>query len=236
MTPGGEEALSVARDLATERGFSIVELVVAAAIMLAVTAGVFDLLDRARRQFDVEPAVADRQQRVRVAVDALFRDLTMAGALIPYRLTGVSPDPAGTFRTDVITVVVERADGEEDAIRTYYLRRDDGSNMWQLMRAEGIGPDAPVVDRIAALSFEYFAEPVADPLSLEACAPSNSGSALIPISAADASSGPWCSAAGVGVFDADLLRIRSVGVSLRVAGADDDFRFVVSPRNLNQRR
>ena len=235
MTPGAEQALSVERGLATERGFSIVELVVAAAIILAVTAGVFDLLDRARRQFDVEPAVADRQQRVRVAVDALFRDLTMAGALIPYRLAGMSPDPAGTFRTDVITVVVERA-GEEDAIRTYYLRRDDGSNMWQLVRAEGPGPDAPVVDRIAALNFEYFAEPVADPLALEACAPSNSASALIPLTAADASSGPWCSAAGVGVFDADLLRIRSVGISLRVAGSDDDFRFVVSPRNLNQRR
>jgi type II secretory pathway pseudopilin PulG len=225
MRPGG-----------AERGFSIVELVVAVAIMLAVTAGVFDLLDRARRQFDAEPAVADRQQRVRVAVDALFRDLTAAGALFPYRLSGISADPAGTFRNDLLTVVVERPEGEEDAIRTYYLRRDDGSNTWQMMRAEGAGPDAPVVDRIASLTFDYFAEPLADPEELEACAPSNGGSALIPLPASEASDGPWCSAAGIGVFDADLLRIRSVGVSLRVAGADDDFRFAVSPRNLNQRR
>jgi type II secretory pathway pseudopilin PulG len=219
-----------------ERGFSIVELVVAVAIMLTVTVGVFDLLERARRQFDAEPAIADRQQRIRVAVDALFRDLTVASALMPYRLSGASADPAGTFRTDVVTVVVERPEGEEDAIRTYYLRRDDGTDVWQLMRAEGAGPDAPVVDRIAALTFEYFAEPVADPSELEACAPSNSASALIPLTASEASGGPWCSVAGIGVFDADLLRIRAVGVSLRVAGADDDFRFVVSPRNLNQRR
>jgi hypothetical protein len=38
------------------------------------------------------------------------------------------------------------------------------------------------------------------------------------------------------VFDADLLRIRSVVVAVRVAGAAADMRFAVSPRNLNQRR
>ena len=249
MTPGGaqrdpsaqrgflaERGFSAQREALAERGFSIIELVVAVAIMVAVTTGVFDLLDRARRRFDAEPAVADRQQRVRVAVDALFRDLTMAGALLPYRLSGLSADPIGTFRTDLVTVVVERPDGEEDAIRTYYLRRDDGTNTSQLMRGEGSGPDAPVVDGIGALTFDYLAEPLANPGELEACAPTNGGSALIPLTAAEASDGPWCSAAGVGVFDADLRRIRSVIVSLRVAGANDDIRFAVSPRNLNQRR
>jgi prepilin-type N-terminal cleavage/methylation domain-containing protein len=219
-----------------ERGFSIIELVVAVAIMLAVTAGVFDLLDRARRQFDSEPAVADRQQRVRVAVDALFRDLATAVTLLPYRLSGVSADPAGTFRTDIITVVVPRPAGEEDAIRTYYFRQEIGGNAGQMMRAEGAGPNAPVVDGIGSITFEYLAEPLDDPGELDACAPSNGGSALVPLTAGDASDGPWCSTAGIGVFDADLLRIRSVIASLRVAGTDDDIRFTVAPRNLNQRR
>ena len=212
------------------------ELIVAMAITLAVTASVFDLLERARRQFDAEPAVADRQQRVRVAIDALSRDLIGAGALFPYRLTGVSADPAGTFRNDVVTLVVERPGEEEDAIRIYYLRRDAASNTSQLMRAEGGGPDAPVVDQLTALTFDYLAEPLVDPGELEMCAPSNGASALGSLTASELSDGPWCSAAGIGVFDADLLRIRSVVVSLRVAGGAGEIRFAVSPRNINRTR
>ena len=104
------------------------------------------------------------------------------------------------------------------------------------MRAEGSGHDAPVVDQITALAFDYLAEPLADPGELEACAPWNGASGLIALTAPEASDGPWCSAAGIGVFDADLLRIRSVVVSLRLAGVAGDIRFTVSPRNLNQRR
>jgi prepilin-type N-terminal cleavage/methylation domain-containing protein len=223
--------------MAPEQGFSVVELVIAMAIILAVAAGGFDLLDRARRQFDSEPAVVDRQQRVRVAVDALVRDLTTAGALFPYRLLGASADPAGTFRNDVLTVIVERPEPEDDAVRTYYLRSDTDGNPAQLMRAEGGGPDAPVADQITALRFDYLAEPVGDPSELEACVPAAAGAApLIALVATEAGDGPWCSAAGIGLFDADLLRVRSVLVSLRVAGTAGDVRLAVSPRNLNQRR
>src|SRR5687768_1560597 len=59
-------------------GFSVVELIVSLSLTLVVTAAIFDLVGQARRSFDAEPEAADRQQRIRVAVDTLLRDLLMA--------------------------------------------------------------------------------------------------------------------------------------------------------------
>jgi prepilin-type N-terminal cleavage/methylation domain-containing protein len=84
--------------------------------------------------------------------------------------------------------------------------------------------------------------------------------ALVPLTAAQLTDGPWCpNAANVNRWDADLLRIRKIGVTLRVQAAsaalrgpasalfaqggtsknatkwvpDQEIRFMVSPRNLN---
>src|SRR5262245_65770490 len=104
-------------------GFSLIELIVALGVTLIVAAVIFDLVGQARRRFDAEPDVADRQQRIRVSVDALSRDLLMASAIMPYRAAGAAPDPPGTFRDDVVTIVSERPAGEDAAVRTYYVRR-----------------------------------------------------------------------------------------------------------------
>jgi len=85
-------------------------------------------------------------------------------------------------------------------------------------------------------------------------------SALVQLSAAQLTDGPWCpSATNVNRWDADLLRIRKIGVTLRVQAAlaslrgpasalftkagtsrsgtkwvpDQEIHFMVSPRNLN---
>lgn len=63
-----------------EDGFSLLEMLVATAIMLVVTGGIFSLLDPARGTYRAQPEVSDMQQRLRVAVDTLQRDLVMAGA------------------------------------------------------------------------------------------------------------------------------------------------------------
>ena len=86
------------------------------------------------------------------------------------------------------------------------------------------------------------------------------GSSLVPLTAADLTDGPWCpDAANLNRWDADLLRIRKVMVTLRIESAtaalrgpasvlftnggtsiggtkwvpDQEVRFQVSPRNLN---
>ncbi len=221
-----------------QSGFSIVELIVALGLALAVMATIFDLLGRARRRFDAEPEIADRQQRVRVAVDTLTRDLAMARAVLPYRLVGPFADPAGTFTNRVVTAVVEQPDQEEDRIRTYYLKAGETPGVFQLMRAEGAGPDAPVVDYVTDLTFTYFGEQNVNPgASPPVCGPTSSGSTLVPLAGPELSDGPWCPLDEGGVlFDADLLRIRHVVVRVAASGVSGDLQFTVAPRNLNQSR
>lgn len=63
-----------------ERGFTLSEMLIATAVMVAVTGGVFTVLNPSQGTFQAQPEVADMQQRLRVAVDTLKKDLMMAGA------------------------------------------------------------------------------------------------------------------------------------------------------------
>lgn len=216
-------------------GFALVELVVALGVTLVITATIVDLVGQSRRRFEAEPEAVDRQQRARTAVDVLSRDLLMASHVMPYRIAVPFRDPPGTFRNDVVTFVSERA-GEPDTVRTYYVRRDLSTGVSQLMRAEGSGGDAPVVDGVTSLQLEYFGEPPAtgepDP-----CEPGNGRLALVRIVATEFTDGPYCPAlTGGDPIDADVRRIRRIAVRLRLAPQDREVRFEVTPRNRNHGR
>ncbi|MBI3262490.1 MAG: prepilin-type N-terminal cleavage/methylation domain-containing protein [Acidobacteria bacterium] len=107
-----------------QRGFTIVELLMATAIIMIVTGALFGLLNPAQGTFQAQPEAADMQQRLRVAIDALHKDLLMAGAgtysgaavgmlnnffapVVPYRVGTQNADPArGVFyRPDAISVM-----------------------------------------------------------------------------------------------------------------------------------
>ena len=64
----------------SEAGFSLIEVLVATAIMLVVTGGIFTVLNPSGSMFKAQPEVVDMQQRLRVGIDTLRRDLIMAGA------------------------------------------------------------------------------------------------------------------------------------------------------------
>jgi len=103
-------------------GFSLVEMLVAIGLTLAVTAAIFTLLNPAEGAFAVEPETADLQQRLRTVTETLSRELALAGAgpdlgasggslnhwvasVLPFR-RGLSGDDApGVVRTDTITVL-----------------------------------------------------------------------------------------------------------------------------------
>jgi hypothetical protein len=108
--------------LASERGFSMLEMLISTTIMVVVTGAIFGMLDPATGAFNTQPEVSDLQQRLRVGVDSIQKDLVMAGAgtymgestgalhnflapIMPYRAGDISPDPPGTFRTDAISVM-----------------------------------------------------------------------------------------------------------------------------------
>jgi len=105
-----------------EHGFTILEMMVAMAVMLGVTAGVFSVLNPSQGTFQAQTEVSDMQQRLRVSGDTLYKDLVMAGngayqgsmsgslsyefaPIYPYRKGAIGEDPAGTFKTDTITIM-----------------------------------------------------------------------------------------------------------------------------------
>ena len=68
---------------AAQRGFSMIELMVAMVVTLVVSGAIFGLLTAGGNAFRREPEVADRQQNIRVAMDAIMRDVQNAGSGMP---------------------------------------------------------------------------------------------------------------------------------------------------------
>lgn len=250
--------------MASHSGFSLIELLVAAALMMGVAAGVFTALTWSQGAFVVAPEAADLQQRLRVGVDTLTRDLIAASAIAPYRVGDVGSDArAGRFyRPDTVSVAYARPNVPEIVRHTYYLKTNPAADIFQLMHYDGRETDLPVIDNVSTLTFEYFGDPrppqliVLDdgrPMTSYGPLPpppdrddptdtwgpgENCAFALVdgrptprlPALAADPlplrlapevlTDGPWCpDAAHEERFDADLLRIRRVGVTLRVQAA-----------------
>ena len=157
---------------------------------------------------------------------------------------------------------------------TYYLDRSTR----QLRRYDGADSDLPIVDNVVDLRFDYFGDPnppaaPKPPAGVANCLYDTAGNLTgLPVLAADEGSlttlsgamltdGPWCGG-GSNMFDADLLRVRKVRVTLRtqagvasLRGTDTRFfmnpgtsrggertvpdytvSFEVSPRNLNLTR
>jgi len=199
-------------------GFTVSELLVATAITLTVTAALLDLVQRGRGSFQAQPERADMHQRLRVAVDALTRDLRMAGAgLQPFAVAPVMPYRVGVRDSDIDLGVFYRADaisvlyvpwGESTVTsHTYHLKNDVATGTFQLMHYDGAATDLPVVDHVVKLQFEYLGDGAArlDPAILQ--------------------DGPWVSDDPDAVtFDADLLQIRRVRVLLRVQAGLESMR------------
>jgi prepilin-type N-terminal cleavage/methylation domain-containing protein len=112
------------RSLRGDAGFTLLELLVSSMIMVLVTGAIFGMMNPATGTFQVQPEVSDMQQRLRVGIDTLQKDLVMAGAgiysgpaagtlsyffapIMPYRAFGTSPDPEnGVFyRSDTISLM-----------------------------------------------------------------------------------------------------------------------------------
>jgi hypothetical protein len=114
----------VVRRVRSDRGFTIMELLISIGLMLAVTGAIFSLVNPGQGAFQIQPEVSDLQQRLRVGVDALQKDLVMAGAgtyagekagalsyfiapIMPYVAFGDTTDPSKGifFKDDVISLV-----------------------------------------------------------------------------------------------------------------------------------
>jgi hypothetical protein len=105
-----------------DAGVSIVEVLIAMGVALGVMATMLTTVGSLQRRFAAEGERTDMQQRVRVASDAFYRDLVMAGAgayqgahagpldffvasVMPFRRGAIGADPPGTFKSNTLTVV-----------------------------------------------------------------------------------------------------------------------------------
>ncbi|MGE0443996.1 MAG: PilW family protein [Vicinamibacterales bacterium] len=103
-------------------GFTLVEMLIATIVMMAVTGAVFQLMNPTQGTFQAQPEVSDLQQRMRVGADVLSADLLMAGAgtymgatpgallnffapVMPHRRGDIDPDQPDSFRDDAISLV-----------------------------------------------------------------------------------------------------------------------------------
>lgn len=114
----------------SERGFTLVEALVATAVMTVVMVAMFRVLNPSDGMFHVQPEVSDLQQRLRVAVDQISHALMNAGAgsysglndttnsqtarslanyfapILPYvQSSDANDDGQGKFFADRITVI-----------------------------------------------------------------------------------------------------------------------------------
>jgi type II secretory pathway pseudopilin PulG len=119
--------------------------------------------------------------------------------------------------------------------RVYYLDRTGR----RLMMYDGDRSDVPVIDHVTNLRFTYYADPSPTSVTPPPSGSSNcayaagtppvpllqdlGGTALVPLTAAQLTDGPWCGQSP-NQFDADLLRVRRIGVALRLEAEGAEFR------------
>jgi hypothetical protein len=94
----------------SEAGASLIELLIASAVMLAATAAVFTLVNDATMRNPMWNDAADLHQRARVAVEAVSRLLSTAGAGVPPRAVPfIEPRRKSTFTTSNTAITIRHA-------------------------------------------------------------------------------------------------------------------------------
>lgn len=128
-----------------EAGFTLIEMVVAAALMTAIVGAVFALANPTQGSFLAQQEASDLQQRLRAAVSTLATDLRTAGAweggsgrgrsvldvtapIMPYRIGGSRHGPAnGVFvRADAVGLLWVPSVPERDPDETQMRLGRDG--------------------------------------------------------------------------------------------------------------
>jgi prepilin-type N-terminal cleavage/methylation domain-containing protein len=131
-----------ARERADEHGVTLIELVVALAVVLVVMAGVLKLAADARAFFVAQPEIADVTQRARAGLELFLSELTGAGAgpsigdeagplirwfppVLPFCYQGGgTADPAGLVFRDRMTMIAAEQEVPLVAVRGAMLTAD----------------------------------------------------------------------------------------------------------------
>jgi hypothetical protein len=192
---------------------TLAELLVAMTITVSVMGGVVGLVQSARATFQALPESADMEQRVRAGVDALARDLIMAGAGSKHGSADPCNDDVSLWpdHGSAISIVYVPRAQTTPVTHTYYLDTDPTTHISELTREDESLTKIPVVDHVVSLQFAYFAGD------------------SVPLDVSAFEDGPWCGTAPAPPHDADLTTIRRVHVALRIEAVLDSMRGPAGP-------
>ena len=133
-----------------ERGFSLVELLVALGVGMIALAAFYGVFTIQNKRFNIEEQVAEMQQNIRAGIETITMDVRMAGY-----------DPAGVANFSGITVSSTQLElkfdldgngaiaGAEDVIYKF-----DSANK-RITRNVG-GGDQPFMENVQAFTFAYL--------------------------------------------------------------------------------
>ncbi|MEO8360778.1 MAG: prepilin-type N-terminal cleavage/methylation domain-containing protein [Vicinamibacteria bacterium] len=100
-------------------GFSLLELMVAMTITLIITGAMYGFITQTGNAFSREPALADRQQQIRLSMDRIQQDILVGGSNLGRYFQAFTPglDAAGTFvgvtagqNTDILETWIQQPD------------------------------------------------------------------------------------------------------------------------------
>jgi len=137
----------------SERGFSLIEMLLAMAIGSIVMAAIVNMFVNQRKAYAIREQVTEMQQNARTGIDFLVRELTMAGY-----------DPAGTAGAGIVAAtatsiqftmdVSKNGVIEADENVTFLLYDDGADNDLDLGRRVN-GATELIAENIQALSLLY---------------------------------------------------------------------------------
>jgi len=149
------------------KGFTLVEILVAMAIASVVMAGIYSAYSSQQRSYIVQEQVAGMQQGIRAAMDLMEREFRMLG-FDPYGNSGAGIITAGGDNITFTFVADDDSydndgDGDTDEsgeLKTirYSLYDSGGDGDADLGRKVGAGNNRPVAENIDTLNFIYLRE------------------------------------------------------------------------------
>ena len=118
---------AVRRRTRAEAGFTLVEMLIAMAVMLLILGGVFQAFNPSQGAFITQPEAADMQQRLRVGTDRLYNGLIVAGAGV---YSGSAVGALGNFFAPVLPYRAGPLDIDDPARGVYF--RDDAITIFHV--------------------------------------------------------------------------------------------------------
>lgn len=155
--------------LPTNRGFSLLELLIVLAVFSFIVGGIFNNLAQSQKRYQFDQEVAEVQQTARNAVDIMEREIKLAGFPIPSYYDSAlnwtsanSERVAAGFITLGATNLVFEADLAEDGIVDRVEYRLNGTTLERSAQNKTAGGGAPtavyqtLATNVTALTFSYL--------------------------------------------------------------------------------